>query len=158
MWLDLRLIPWNTAAWVIKNLRLNSPGTQDKTKILLFSYNKVAIKWLLVILCYTHRSRPFSGIIRETSSCSQWDQIQRTIANHYGERGEVQIGGFHLIPSLRTQEIPWKKRLKDSNGLEDTRGAMSSKSTKQDTYELTEIRAASTRLIWVCVKSSTYIL
>lgn len=36
-------------------------------------------------IMYTHRSRPFSGIIRETSSCSQWDQIQRTIARHFSE-------------------------------------------------------------------------
>jgi hypothetical protein len=45
----------------------------------------MAIKWLLTACCYTHRSVPCSAIIREASSCSRWQQIQRCIARLYAE-------------------------------------------------------------------------
>ena len=49
--------------------------------------------------CYTHRSVPYSAIIRETSSCSRWEQIQRPIARHYAESETLEhIALFGMTP------------------------------------------------------------
>jgi len=38
-----------------------------------------------IVFCSTHRSVPCSAIIREASSCSTWEPIQRPTARHYAE-------------------------------------------------------------------------
>ena len=51
----------------------------------------VAIKYLPVSFCSTHRSVPCSAIIREASSCSSWEQIQRATARQCAESEELRI-------------------------------------------------------------------
>jgi hypothetical protein len=42
--------------------------------------------------------------------------------------------------------------------MEDTRRAQPSESTKQGSYEHTEVKAATTGLTWVYIRASAYIL
>ena len=72
IWFDTRPFyetePMSNTAWVIENLRLASSVTSGKTKYNCSKMKSVAIKWLLMTFCYTHRSVPCSAIIREASS------------------------------------------------------------------------------------------
>lgn len=49
--------------WATKNLRLNSPGTKYYNCL-----KDIAMKRVLMTLCYIHRSVPCSAIIRDVSS------------------------------------------------------------------------------------------
>jgi hypothetical protein len=54
--------------------------TYGKTKH-YYSKNKVLIKLFLIIFCYTHRSVSYS-VIREASSDSRWQKMQRPTVKH----------------------------------------------------------------------------
>lgn len=62
IWLELRSIPshgtHSNTAWVLKNLRLASPGTWGKTKHWYLKKKNIAITWLVMTFCYTCRSVP----------------------------------------------------------------------------------------------------
>ena len=52
----------------------------------------VPSKRLLMIFYYIHRSVFCSSIIREASSCSKWEQVQRPKARQYAESESETLG------------------------------------------------------------------
>lgn len=91
-------------AWVAKNLRWDMPETSGKSKYyLLFCLGNIAIIWLLVIVCYSHRSVSQWAIIRKPFSGSKWKQTQRP-TREQSEESEIsqnltqsQMGCLHQI-------------------------------------------------------------
>lgn len=77
---EMKSIP-NTA-WLTKNMTLDNPRIYVKYYYSLKSKTEknIAIEWLQMTLCYTHRSVPSLAIIREASFCCRWEQIQRPMA------------------------------------------------------------------------------
>ena len=52
-----------------------------------------------MIFCYSYRSVPYLDIVREASSGSRWEQMQRPAARHYVEsqsKLEVSIRSLDL--------------------------------------------------------------
>lgn len=77
----------------------------------------MAVKWLLMTFCYTYRSVSCSAIIREASSCSRWEQIQRSTTGLCSESERPWntqskwIVSIKFFPSV-FMEL-WKSRGKD---------------------------------------------
>lgn len=80
------------------------PETSGKSKYyLLFCLGNIAIIWLLVIVCYSHRSVSQWAIIRKPFSGSKWKQTQRP-TREQSEESEIsqnltqsQMGCLHQI-------------------------------------------------------------
>lgn len=79
-WVKPHLMRWSLYQMLLGWPRSWDQTNQEPNQILLFCWRKVAIKWLLMTFCYTHRPVPCSAIIREASCCSRWEQIQRPTA------------------------------------------------------------------------------
>lgn len=73
------------------------------------------------MLCSAHRSLTYPAIIREASSRSEWELMQRLTARHHTE-----IGDFHPISPLSSgnpKQAEEVERLLESEGMEGTRRA-----------------------------------
>lgn len=105
------------------------------------------IKWLLRVLCYTHRSVPCSTIIKEASPSGMWEQKQRPIARPYaGVRGLGTLSpkGSVSIKSLPSEcREPRGRGGRKSQGMEDTKKTRASKQTRANSRELTGTEAAA---------------
>lgn len=77
----------------------------------------MTIKWPLITFCYTYRSVSYSAIIRETYSCSRWEQIQRSTTALCSESERPWNTHSKWIVSVKFFPIVfmelWKSREKD---------------------------------------------
>ena len=109
-----------------------------------------------MIFSDSHESVSYPGIIREASSSSRWEQMQRPIARYFVKR-ESKWEISNKSPSLGTQEIRQKKKGTDCESQREER-KRPCESAKQGAYEITETGATSTEPKWVCIRYSAYIL
>lgn len=105
IWLEANSMRWTSysACWS-RSIVSIAQGVWKK-KTLLVLKKKVTIKWHLMVFCYTQRWVPGLAIIRETSSCSRWEN------------------DTHQFSSFRAHRTLWKSRQKEwgRQGMEDTR-------------------------------------
>lgn len=92
------------------------------------------MKGFLMIFCCIARLMPCPVVIRESSSSSRWEKVQRCTARHHVERESKleDSTGFLPLELRRGGRI-----LSESKGTEDTRRAWLTESTKQGPYGLT---------------------
>jgi hypothetical protein len=83
--------------WLSFLLDRYGPKGKPYTTVLL----NETMKWLLMIICYSSRLVSFSGIIREVSFYSRWEQIQRTTTG--------------CVQRVRDLETPVPNRMSPSN-------------------------------------------
>ena len=94
-------------------------------------------------ICYTHRSVPYSAIVKEPAFCSRWVKIVR----HYAERQEGDLDTHSSKWDVSIKSIPSVLRERGdvrARGNGGTRRMRPSKATKQRSYELPERGATST--------------
>lgn len=107
--------PILSAAWMVRNGDYIGQGPKGKP-ILLFCLRKVAIKWLLIRFCCTHKSMPCSAIIREDSSYASKYRDPELITMkkviHFGTHCPKQ-NVSNQNPPLRSQDTLWTKRQKE---------------------------------------------
>lgn len=101
-----------------------------------------------MLLLYTQRSELQPIIIREASSSSREEQMQRpTVRYRAGESGTGSLSrGFHEIPSLRAQGI--SQNMRQKNCWIEVKRTRPFKSTKQVACELTETETDSAGPTW----------
>lgn len=74
-------------------------GSREKPNIT--GLKKLSNKlWLVMRFRYTHRSELYLAFIRETPSCSRWEQRQRPTARHYSESEweALEYTALHAMP------------------------------------------------------------
>lgn len=115
--------------------------------------------------CCTHRSEPYSAIIREASSCIRWEQNRELQPDGPQKERERDLGTHsskwdvsHQIPPLRTQGILRKRKQKECKSQRGWRkpgeqGALN-QLNKAQMNSVTE--AASTGLTHLCTVFSAY--
>ena len=103
---------------------------------------KVAIQKLLMLSCYTHKSVPYSAIIREASSWSR----------EYTKDIVTQSSKLNVSITSFLREV-W-----ESEGFNKTLWISLVYMNWISLYELTETEEVCTRSIWVCPSSFVYIL
>lgn len=91
------------------------------------------MKGFLMIFCCIAKLMPCPVVIRESSSSSSWEQVQRCTGRHNVERESKleDSTGFLPLELRRGGRI-----LSESKGTEDTRRAWLTESTKQGPYGL----------------------
>lgn len=129
-------------------------------------HRKQALR-LTLTLCCTHRSVFCTAIIREGSSCSRWEEIQRSTARHM-QRAEVLEnsalkGCLHYIHTSTpaVQGILQKRRKKECMSQKGWRPPRKQGSLNwhiQSSCELTDPEAACTGPVWLCTRASAYLL
>ena len=114
-------------AQITKNLRVDKLWAWgNPNKIVLLK--NIAKQWLQVKMCYTHWSVPCSAIIKEDSSCSRWDQTQRSRAGQmcrvrdpgmFNPKRDVSIRSF--LTMLRKLGRKGARNFKSQDAMEDTK-------------------------------------
>ena len=99
--------PLTDTACVTKNLSLDSLGTQGKVKNNCPTKEIKTIKWLLLMVCYAHRSVSYPAITREaflTANGKKWSHREKT---HSPVRN---FGSCSPQWDVSLKSLPWASR------------------------------------------------
>ena len=90
-----------------------------------------------MIFCSTHKSMPYSDIMRDASSCKRLKQIQRPTARHYMERKSLKHTALNFLsPSNPSENGRGGRKSVRARADDAERRMRPSTSIEQSSYEL----------------------